>query len=400
MQIDRRAPTTSHFWFHLLLGALLAIGLGGCATSFRSDEVQSFDQAVVKATDALLRHASAAPALPAAAAAPGDRRIIVVDPTLDAASGQQTAGTQRLDRAVAAQIAAAFRQFEIVPFKAANLSRAQYLLAGSLSREDAGVRIQLALVELKGGTIAAQASTLARKDEVDMTPLAYYRDSPVLVKDDVIEGLVRTSSSAPGQRADATYLAHIATATMVNDATQLYNTGRFREALAQYRRAAATPGGDQIKVLNGIYLTTLKLGQSAEAEEAFGRVVAYGIAHNQLGVKFLFNPGTTDFWSDPRVTSAYRMWLRQIARQAADARTCMDIVGHSSKTGPEGVNDSLSLRRAQYIRQRLIADAAELSERTRAKGMGSRLNLVGSGTDDVVDALDRRVEFAIVECAR
>ena len=31
---------------------------------------------------------------------------------------------------------------------------------------------------------------------------------------------------------------------------------------------------------------------TAEAEQAFGRVVALGIAYNELGVKFLFNPGS------------------------------------------------------------------------------------------------------------
>jgi hypothetical protein len=30
--------------------------------------------------------------------------------------------------------------------------------------------------------------------------------------------------------------------------------------------------------------------------------------------------------------------------------------------------------------------------------MGFRQNIVGSGTDNVVDALDRRVEFKIVPC--
>ncbi|MGJ7512143.1 FlgO family outer membrane protein [Variovorax sp. GT1P44] len=372
------------------MSALFAVGLTGCATFYRNDTVQPFDQAIATATDALLQQANPTP----------PKNVIVFDPALDAGSGQQTVGTQRLDRAIAAHISANFKQVEILPFKAATLSRAQYLLASTLARQEAGVRINLALVDLKSGNVVAQASTLARKDDVDMSPLAYYRDSPVLVKDEVTDGLVRTSSAARGDKADPTYLAHITTATVLNDATQLYNAGRYREALAQYRRAASAPGGEQIRVLTGIYLTTLKLGQSAEAEEAFGRLVAYGIAHNQLGVKFLFNPGSTDFWSDPKVTSAYRMWLRQIARQASDARVCMDIAGHSSKTGSEGVNDSLSLRRAQYIRQRLTAESAELSDRTFAKGLGSRQNLVGSGTDDVVDALDRRVEFTIVQCVR
>ena len=397
MQIDRRANFHEHF-LRLLFGAFLSIGLTGCATPQRSDPPQPFDQAVATVTDALLKQAGPSQGLLPFGPAQPNKQVIVLDPTLDAGSGQQTAGTQRLDRGIAAHAAVNFKQIETLAFKAANLPRAQYLLAGTLAREDAGLRISLALVNLKDGTVAAQASTLARTNDVDMTPLAYDRDSPVLLKDEVVEGLVRTSRAARGEKADAVYLAHMATGTVIHDANQLYNAGQYREALAQYRRASATPGGDQIRVLNGIYLTTLKLGQSAEAEDAFGRVAAYGIAHNQLGVKFLFNPGTTAFWSDPKVTSAYRMWLRQIARQGGSSRVCMAIIGHSSKTGPEEVNDSLSLRRAQYIRQRLVAESGQLADRTRAEGQGSRHNLVGSGTDDVVDALDRRVEFSIVEC--
>ncbi|MEO7548587.1 MAG: M1 family aminopeptidase, partial [Ramlibacter sp.] len=216
----------------------------------------------------------------------------------------------------------------------------------------------------------------------------------------VVDGYVRTSAMPPGDKADATYLERIATAAAINDATILYNAARYREALGAYRSAVATPAGEQIRVLNGIYLSAAKLGQTAEAEEAFGRLVAYGIASNSLGVKFLFNPGSTDFWSDPKVTSAYGMWLRQIARQSGNAKVCMDIVGHTSKTGPESVNDALSLKRALYIKQRLASESAEVGGRTRPQGMGSRQNLVGSGSDDVVDALDRRVEFAIQECAR
>jgi outer membrane protein OmpA-like peptidoglycan-associated protein len=92
------------------------------------------------------------------------------------------------------------------------------------------------------------------------------------------------------------------------------------------------------------------------------------------------------------------MWLRQIARQSGNAKVCMDIVGHTSKTGPESVNDTLSLKRAVYIKQRLASESPEAASRTKPQGMGSRHNLVGSGSDDVVDALDRRVEFAIQEC--
>ena len=92
------------------------------------------------------------------------------------------------------------------------------------------------------------------------------------------------------------------------------------------------------------------------------------------------------------------MWLRQIAREAVNTKSCVAIIGHTSRSGPGPVNDALSLKRAQYVRQRLTLEAPELGPRTRAEGMGFRENIVGSGTDNGFDVLDRRVEFKIVPC--
>ncbi len=325
-------------------------------------------------------------------------RQVALDRALDAGTGQQTVATEQVDRAVADSIARNFSRVEVVPFRSANLSKAQYLLTGTLARDEGAYRVNLALVDLGSGAAVAQASARARSEGIDMSPLAYYRDSPVLVKDKVIDGYVRTSTTAAGQQADPTYLERIAAATVINDATVLYNAERYQEALGQYRSALATPAGDQLRVLNGIYLSSVKLGQMAEAEEAFGRVVAFGIAYNELGVKLLFNPGGTEFWSDPKVSGVYGMWLRQIARESGSAKACMDIIGHTSKTGSAAFNDALSLRRAGYVRQRLGSYSPAVAKRAQAQGMGFRQNIVGSGTDDGVDALDRRVEFRIVQC--
>jgi len=259
-------------------------------------------------------------------------------------------------------------------------------------------QINLALTELKSGTVVAQASAVARDEGLDHTPLAFYADSPVLLKDKVIDGYVRTSATPPGQRGDPYYLERVAVATVISDATTLYNAARYQESLAQYRAAAGSPVGEQLRVLNGIYLNYVKLNQMAEAEQAFGKVVAYGIAYNQLGVKFLFNPGKTEFWTDPKISGPYAMWLRQIAKESTSAKACMNIVGHTSRTGSEQTNDALSMARATYIRQRLTSEASALDSRTKPSGMGFRENIVGSGTDNVVDALDRRVEFKIVPC--
>ncbi len=386
--------------------SLMAV-MAGCAApqATNLNEELPFDQAVAHATDGLAGQTQKLPAFLAKVESRLNKRGVVLDPMLDAATGQQTAATVLLETRVTERLTTRFDQFEVLPFQSANLARAQYLLTGTMTRIDSGasnrkraLQINLALTELKSGNVVAQASAVAKDEGLDHTPLAYYRDSPVLVKDKVIEGYARTSVTPPGQRGDAFYLERIASATLINEATTLYNQERYVEALGQYRSALATPTGEQLRVLNGIYLTTFKLGRMGEAEQAFGRVVALGIAYNELGVKFLFNPGTTDFWSDSKVSGPYAMWLRQIAKEGTAAKVCMSVVGHTSKTGSEQSNDALSLQRANVIRQRLSGEAAALGARTKTVGMGFRQNIVGSSTDNAVDALDRRVEFKIIPC--
>jgi outer membrane protein OmpA-like peptidoglycan-associated protein len=81
-----------------------------------------------------------------------------------------------------------------------------------------------------------------------------------------------------------------------------------------------------------------------------------------------------------------------------DPKVCLSLVGHASRTGSESYNDRLSVQRALYIRQSLEAVAPELAARLQTTGKAFPENLVGIGTDDARDALDRRVEFKIVGC--
>ncbi len=399
-------PSLRHRGLCALLSATTAVLLAACAApqATSSSTELPFEDAVAQATDGLVAQTQKLPAFLAKVEARIAKRGVVLDPMLDVSSGQQTNATQLLERRVTERMGSKFDSIEILPFQSANLGKAQYLLTGTMTRVLAGkskgpLRINLALTELKSGNVVAQSSALARDEGLNHTPLPYYQDSPVLVKDQVIDGYVKTSATPPGQRADAFYIERVAVATVISEATVLYNAEKYQEALAQYRAAGGAPGGEQLRVLNGIYLANTKLGRTAEAELAFGKVVAYGISYNQLGVKFLFNPGSTVFWSDPKVSGPYAMWLRQIAKEGTAAKACMNIVGHTSRTGSDLTNDTLSMQRASYIRQRLSAEAAPLGERAKPSGMGFRENIVGSGSDNSVDALDRRVEFRIVPCS-
>lgn len=392
----------SPFWLALFVAALAAVGCATPqATNLRTE--QSFDDSVDQATDGLVAQTQKLPAFLASVESKLGKRGIVLDPMLDASSGQQTNATQRLEARVTERISARYASIEILPFRSENLGKAAYLLTGTLTRvsgSQAGrpLQINLALTDLKSGNVVAQASALARDQGLDHTPLAYYQDSPVLVKDKVIDGYVHTAATAPGQPADSTYFERVAVATLINDANAQYNAERYQDALEKYRAAVAMPGGDQLRTLNGIYLANIKLGHAAEAEAAFGNIVAYSFKNNQLDVKFLFNPGSTVFWADAKVSGPYNMWLRQIAKQSDAAQVCMNIVGHTSRTGSEQTNDALSLQRASVILQRLTAEAPKLAARAKAVGMGFRENIVGSGSDNAVDALDRRVVFKVVPC--
>jgi len=400
-----KATTTFHPGRLAALAWLFALAaLAGCATPAPTagSEPVALDQAVAAATDSLAAQTQKLPAFVARL----DKRALVIDPMIDSASGQQTALTRQIEDKAAARLAAHHAQLPVLPFQLANLNRSQYVLTGTTTRvrgagQPAGrtpFRLDLALTELKTGSVVAQATATARDDGLDTTPTPYFRDSPVLVKDRIVEGYIATSRTAPGQPAAREYFERLATATTLNEATIAYNDNRFQQSLDLYKSALATPTGEQLRTLNGIYLASWKLGRAQEAEQAFGRVVALGIANSNLGVKFLFNPGTTDFWSDPKVSGPYPIWLRQIARQSAQSKVCMNVVGHTSRTGADAYNDRLSAQRAAAIRQKLGTETAELLARTRTSGVGSRENIIGTGTDDASDSLDRRVEFKIVGC--
>jgi outer membrane protein OmpA-like peptidoglycan-associated protein len=406
MQMNRSLwPRRRRSW-----SAVLVVAVAGLVASCSSSEPQTFEKAAADATDALVVQTGRLPSffarIEGVLSQPDPklpRRTIVLDPMLDTITGQQTETTALFERRVTQRIGNKYPQFEFLPFQSANLTRAQYLLTGTMARVpgpigQTAIRLSLALTDLKSGLVVAQASALAREENLDSTPSPYYKDIPILIKDKVVEGYAKTTTTTAGQRADPYYMERIGAASVISEATSLYNAEKYQDALGQYRTALSTPQGEQLRVQSGIYLSNMKLGHTAEAEQAFGKIVALGIAYNELGVKFLFNPGSTEFWSDPKISGSYGMWLRQIAREAVNAKSCMAILGHTSHSGPAPINETLSLKRAAYVRQRLAQEAPELEARTRAEGMGFRQNIVGSGTDNSFDVLDRRVEFKIVPC--
>ncbi|RYY95533.1 MAG: OmpA family protein [Comamonadaceae bacterium] len=376
--------------------------LAACANRPAAQPPMPFDQAVTQAVDDLVIQTRKLPSFLSRVESTLKQSTIVVDPLLDAATGQQTEVTRQAGQRIVSRMQEQFRQFSVSPFGAEEVGRAQYVLNGSLSREkdesQGRFRLNLALTELKSGVVVAQSVARISDARLDTRPTAFFRDSPVNARDRAVEGSIRTSETRPGLPADALYLERLPTSAVLQEAIAAYEAGRMQDALTRYEAAAARSDGQQLRIYSGLYLTQAQLGRAADAEKTFGMLARLGLETNNLSVKFLFKPGSTDFLVDPKISAPYPMWLRQIARQAAQIDSCVMVAGHTSRTGSESVNDRLSLQRAIVVKGRLSAESPPLARRLREAGMGFRENIVGTGTDDASDALDRRVEFKVVAC--
>ena len=399
--------------------ALLAV-LVGCQTAAPLPErppaqvaAISFEKAIDFAVDDLLIQAQRLPEFQPAAPGigsafrkdqPAAKIRIVVDNAVDGSSGQQTVATRALDSRLLNRVTTRFPAFAVSPISAGDVALARFVLTTAVSVLDQGkdksssYRISLSLTDGRSRIVVAQAAAQATGDTVDITPTTFYRDSPSLVKDRTVEGQIRTAQTPAGTAADGVYMANLSVVSLIAEGSRLYELGQYADALAVYEVAAGRPDGKHLRVYNGLYLSNIQLGRADGAEQSFGRLVLLGLATNSLSVKFLFRPGSTDFWPDPKINGPYPMWLRVVAREGIAAKACMTIIGHSSNTGGEAANDRLSLARAASIQKRLEAAAPEMAGRLQSSGLGFRENLIGTGTDDARDALDRRVEFRVRGC--
>jgi outer membrane protein OmpA-like peptidoglycan-associated protein len=253
-------------------------------------------------------------------------------------------------------------------------------------------RFCLVMVDLRAGKTVAKGVARAQMDGVDSTPIGFFQDSPAWTNDASVKSYIDTCQATKvGDPISQTYLNGILTASVVAEAITAYDANRYREALDLYQSAQQMPAGNQLRVYNGLYLTNWKMGQEDAATDAFGRLVDFGLDNNALGMKILFRPASTALEQG----GPYEMWLRQIATHSASRNVCLQVTGNTSPSGSPVLNEQLSLLRAEYVQRVLEADAP-LSNRVIATGAGASKNLIGTGADDLSDALDRRVEFKVI----
>jgi len=253
-------------------------------------------------------------------------------------------------------------------------------------------RIHLALTDFKDERKIGEASLLINARQFDPMPSRFYRDAPMYLTGSRHKERI-DAVAGKSQNVRSVILADAAVAEAQNE----YEKGDFSAAERKFN-AIRQADRSNLTALSGYYQSMTKLKREEEAEKAFGDLLFQAISENNLSVKFLFRVRSKEFWDDGILGAHYTMWIRQISRQVLASGKCLVINGHASNSGSAEYNDELSLSRAKWVMEKMIKVEPKLEGRLSAKGKGFRENIIGSGSDDALDAIDRRVEFVLRAC--
>lgn len=335
---------------------------------------------------------------------------IVVDPFIDEASGNIVQASKDIEQALIKKSLGRGHNYDITSMTSQNIRDANYVMNGVIYSEPYRVpglddavtyyRLASSIVDLASGKIVANTHAWISDLNLEYQPTPLYADSPLFIKDKRVESLIETARSPVGADANLEYLNTIETSALLAEAQLAYDREDYAKALELFTQASEKTDAQILKTYVGLYETNRQLDNMDAAKKALYDLLVVSINLNQkINLKLLFDVDSTDFIRDQALRDEYHIWLEQIVRYFRNNEQCMYVLGHSSNTGTAEYNENLSLARAQQIRIVLSQYFPAIMQRSKAMGKGFTENISGLGTDDARDAIDRRVEFRIVECA-
>lgn len=337
-------------------------------------------------------------------------RTLVIDPLIDRVTNYESAATRAIERVTAAVVAERFPQVRLRPMGTAALAEKPLILLGSIAPlgraagpQQASLgppfayQVSMALVDSRNGRVLSRPVAWVRAGDVDPSPVPFHRDAPVWMPDGAQDAYLRTVAAEPGSQADWEYMESLAAEALIQEGMAAFKAGNAEDAANRFNAALRAPRGQQLRSYNGLYLAHVLAGDRRAASASLDKLLEFGSRSDRMVLKVLFRPGLA-VWSDKAERERYSAWVRRLAVQLGDTDRCTLVAGHASATGTTTLNDILSLRRARYVRDRMLQADRRLRDRLGAQGFGSSQNLIGFGTDNWQDAMDRRVEFHTDDC--
>lgn len=327
-------------------------------------------------------------------------KTIPVDLFFNERSAEEAASAKILQNKMIAAMTALMPEGAFSPLTTQNILAAQWIVLSGYSivkPADAGmpgswVRLKIALVDVKSGATVARAMTYLDAKQFNGAPSRFYKEAPMYLTDTahkdrsaVLAGEKRSLGDGLRLRAE------------LSEAVDAYEAGQYLEAEAGFKKILDTSPFNT-GALSGLYQVYWHQGKKTDAERVFGKLASTGIDAGKLSVKLLFKLGATEFVEDNDLSQQYQVWLKVIASQIAEKKLCLDVTGHASASGTADYNERLSLSRASRIVSRMQHLNAATQKRLNAYGKGASETIVGTGTNDASDAIDRRVELSVRSC--
>ena len=329
------------------------------------------------------------------------QNVVPVEEFFSAQSAEVTSSGRELQRLLAAALSQNMAPLNFVPLDINSANNAQWALLANYAVPAANeslqpgkwLRLQVAMVESSTGKVLTRINTYLDSAAFNAEPTQFFKDAPMYFTDgrhrDRVGAMYGESRTLNEVLALQSELANAVTA---------YEGNRYAEAeqgFTNIRKVAV----NHPTALTGLYQTYWRTGRKAEAEQVFSELVAAGIDAGSLSVKLLFKVGGTAFVDSADLPIQYRLWMKSVGQVVASKNKCVDVTGHASKSGSPEYNDRLSLQRAESIVTLISQTSRDARQRFKSAGRGYQETIVGTGANDATDAIDRRVEFKVRDCA-
>lgn len=390
-----------------IFGLALLLGLlNACATPLpvvKSTPPAEFSTAVRFLADSLatqIKNGQATAGLPGRSG----QTSVLIDPFIDGDTGDVNQASVSIEGIFGQVMTPPPTSFGVARLSPSGLSAANYIVIGSMVYEPYGAgpgktyHLYASVIDLKNARLIANADAWISNRKIDNTPVDIYKNSPMYIQDAPTQLKLVLSQNRDSGAGVQSYLATLNSFATSQEASAAFAAKNYLEAATQYNRAISLPNGRNMRNFSGLYQSYYKSNQRDLAAKAFYELFSSAVSSGKISIKFLFSVDSVKFTSDPDINDQYGIWLDQASQYFSNTGKCLTIVGHSSHTGDEDYNRKLSLRRAQEIEHQMIKRAPVLAKQIQSNGRGFAENIVGSGTDDAQDAVDRRVAFQVRPC--
>lgn len=324
----------------------------------------------------------------------GNKKSFAVDLFTEETTGTWVKASREILRIVLEQAKKNFAGFTVDELTTSNSKSVDYFITGVIRYEPlcnaaTGATkkfrsVESSVIERKTGSKVAEYKVWIQDESaVDTTR----------VEGGPVQSELETDSLTP----EETVIVLTELVPLLNEAETASEKGDYDKAVQRFEKASKVKTDQkQVRIYNGLYWSYFKLGRRDKAAQAMGKLVKAAAKENSLSFYFLFKPDSyEDFVSDK--WEEYDIWIQQIGEHFGQTQECLQIMGHTSKTGTPEHNCILSKNRATTIQSKLRDYYPQVDGKTIPVGRGDS-DCKSCAEDDNIATVDRRVEFKIVNC--